>query len=335
MFNTAREEVLLWAEAFAVEHAVTTRQRRLLETAFVGLRREMLDGAALPFVHLPLLVYSALRGDHRPAIPLAGVTTLLFLGLDIFDDLADGDGRTHWKGYRAAEVNLAAATLLSSLPQLAIAGLEAPAAHIAAMQRMLASGLLVMSAGQHDDIAMIDCFAVSVDEVEASVARKSGEELATFSGLAAQLAEAAPDIMNAYSRFARALGTASQLASDCYELFNDPVCRDLVHGTRTLPIALHLDRLPAQDKSEFLALLDRAKHDQFAQETVRNRLRASGAMRLCAFSVELYCQRALRALEEAHARGPAYDGLRAMVNEVSFFPTKPSERVRLQPEDVY
>ena len=66
------------------------------------------------FIPLPVLVYSGLRGHEGPAIPLAAATTLLFLGIDWFDDVAAGD--------RPAEANL----VLCALAQLAIAGLDAP-----------------------------------------------------------------------------------------------------------------------------------------------------------------------------------------------------------------
>ncbi len=136
LFSERTERVLAYAQGFALSHAVTPQQRRLLETALLGLRAQVGEQGVHPFVDLPLLVYAGLRGDDTPAFPLAAATSLLFLGLDIFDDIADGDLPVHWRGYRPAEINLAAATLLCALPQLALAELDAPAACRAAQPRL-------------------------------------------------------------------------------------------------------------------------------------------------------------------------------------------------------
>ena len=309
------------AEDFATSRARTLHQRRLLQTALHGLREQTSgQDAHPPFVHLPLLVYSGLRGNDERAISLAAATSLLFLGLDIFDDLADGDLPPHWNGTPTQEINLAAATLLCALPQLAIAGLDAPAARLAAMQRTLAEGLLRMSAGQERDLAMAGRDDVAPEEVEESVVAKSGEELAIFASLAAQFAGAPEEVADTYALMGRALGTAGQLASDCYDLFTAPHSRDLAHGTRTLPVAMHLRRQVGEDRTSFLRQLEQARKDALAQEVVRQRLRAAGDLRRCAFLVEVYCQRALRALKQADPLEPAATDLRAMIDSVSFFP---------------
>ena len=95
-------EVLSLAEEFVLQNSSNPQQRRLMETALQYLHREAGELELPPFVHLPLLVYAALRGDHRPAIPLAVATTLLFLGLDIIDDLAYGDLTPEWDRFRPA-----------------------------------------------------------------------------------------------------------------------------------------------------------------------------------------------------------------------------------------
>lgn len=313
--TTRTEDVLACAEAFALGRAVTPHQRRLMETALHGLRSDLDEQAVHPFVEVPLLVYAGVRGDEAPAVPLAAITTLLFLGIDIFDDVADGDLPGHWAPYRPAEINLAAATLLCALPQLALAELNAPLATLAAMQQALARGLLVMSAGQERDLASAGSAHARVQDVEASVAAKSGEEVAMFATMAAQFAGADRDIVSAYAALGRAIGTAGQLASDCHDLFDAPESRDLANGTRTLPIVLHLDR-----ETSFLDLLEKARNDPAARDEVRRHLRASGALRHCAFVVEVYCQRALEALEEARPLEPARSGLRLVIDRLSFFP---------------
>lgn len=312
-------EVLSLAEKFALQQTSNPQQRRLMAIALQSLHREAGEVEFPPFVHLPLLVYAALHGDHRPAIPLAVATALLFLGLDIIDDLADGDLTAEWEPFRPAEVNLTAATLLCSLPQLAIASIEAPPSCIALLQKTVAQGLLRMASGQHQDLFATGAAVFHPDDVEQSVAAKSGEELALFSLLAAQLAGASSENATFYSEFGRALGTASQLASDCHDLFAAQTSRDLANGTRTLPIALHLHRLGERERAPFLALLAKAGSDDAIRESVRQRLREAGELRRCAVIVEVYCQRSLQMIKCANPLEPAAAALRAMVNQSSFF----------------
>jgi geranylgeranyl pyrophosphate synthase len=310
------------AATLAQEYAVTEPQRRILNTAIVGLRQQAAEDEMCLFAQTPLLVYAGCGGDPAATVPLAAATTLLFLGIDILDDLADGDLPDHWQGYRPSEINLAAATLLAALPQLIIAELEAPASRLAAMQRTLAQGLLRMSAGQQQDLALAGSPVVSPQEVEELAAAKSGAEIAMFGAMAAQFAGAAPEMVNAYEEFGRALGTGGQLASDCHDLFQASHSKDLANGTRTLPIALYLNRLPEAERTGFLTLLEQARGDGAAQDAVRTRLRPSGVLRLCAFIVELHCQRALRVLERAAPREPAATALKGLVDGISFFPQK-------------
>lgn len=312
------DDVLAQAQALVERHACTEHQRRLLKVALVGLELQSRETEAPVFMHLPLLVYAGLCGDHRPAIPLAVATSLVFLGMDIMDDLADGDRPAHWAGHSPGEINLAAATLLCALPQLILAELDAPPHRLAAIHQTLASGLMRLAAGQQRDLAMTGSADASADEVEAVLLAK-GEEMAIFAALAADLGGASAERVEAYAYLGRAIGVAGQLASDCYDLFTDSDSRDLMHGTRTLPIVLHLQRQAAEERVLFLSLLERARADLAARSVVRERLRTAGGLRQCALMVEVQCQRALRTLEKVDPLEPARTGLREMTASISFF----------------
>ena len=314
------EEVLARAERFVIDHAATDRQKQALNVALSGLRKQLEGPLALPCVELPLAVCAALRMDEDAAIPLAVATTMLFLGIDILDDLADGDLPSYWAGFRQAEMHLLAATLLSALPQLALSELATLPERRDAMQRSLASGLLRMSAGQQMDILHARASRVSASAVEASVMAKSGQEAATFTTLAAQFAGANAKVVDVYAILGRAIGTAAQLASDCHDVFHSPNSKDLANGTRTLPIALHLERLADAQRADFVALLQRAQTDPAARDAVRGELLAAGELRRCAVVIEVYCQRALRSLHSTAAREPGQSRLRQCVRSISLFP---------------
>jgi heptaprenyl diphosphate synthase len=152
--------------------------------------------------------------------------------------------------------------------------------------------------------------------VAAIVAAKSGQEMAICASLAAQLAGASAEQIERCAALGLALGTAGQLASDCHDVFSSPHSKDLAAGTRTLPIVLALNRLEGSARADFLALLERARHDEAAREAVRRHLHAAGVVRPCALTIEVYRQRALRLLDSLGAREPARGRLQALIQPV-------------------
>lgn len=315
----AVSDVRACAEAFVEKVAQGPQQRRLLQIVLERLKKYAQEDVWFPVVNLPLFVYAGLCEDNGPARPLAMATAFIFLGADLLDDLADGDLEPSWQGYQPKEIQLAAATLLSSLPQLVLSELPVSPGYRLAMQRALAQGLLRMSFGQQLDLAMNGKTNFSSEDVVESVAAKSGEEMAIFSRLAAQLAEAPDRTVQAYAEFGRAFGTASQLASDCHDIFQAELSRDLFNGTRTLPIAMYLERLKGDGREKFLELLEEARKDSNSREIVRRQLHADGILMRCAFRVEVYCQKALGILDSVRPREPAAKALQEMVEHVSFF----------------
>jgi heptaprenyl diphosphate synthase len=297
--------------------------QQLLFKAVAGLEAQLVsDKAMLPFVHLPLAVYAAIRGNDAPARPLVVATTMLFLGIDILDDIADGDLPSHWQGVAESEIQLAAATLLSSLPQLAISQLDVLPLTKSRMLACLSEGLLRMSGGQLHDLRGADKEDVCPDAVEESVAHKSGEEGALIAMLAAHMAGVSEDVAKKYGDFGRTLATGGQIATDCHDIFQAKRSKDLANGTRCLPIALYLSRLEDQDRKVFLNLLTQAQESPSTCELIRRDLRAKGILRLCAFIVEMYCQKAREILGELCIPATDRSNLERMVDYISFFSNK-------------
>lgn len=318
-------EVLEAARSLVARYAVHASQRELLDSAFAGL--DALKGQHGPvfFIELPLLVHAAVAGTDRPPISLAAATTLVFLGADALDDVADGDWHEAWGSRSAAEITLGAATLLSAIAPLAIEGLGAPAERTARMHAILARGLLQMAAGQYADLTGAAARGLGVaDRVEVSVAGKSGAEMAMFAALGAELAGASAAVVERYAAMGSAIGTGGQFASDCHELFADREARDLARGAATLPLALHLERLDGAKRRAFLELLERARSDESARVQVRREVRASGALRHCLFIVEVYRHRARRELAAARPHPTAADALCTLIDGISSFSQEPA-----------
>jgi hypothetical protein len=320
------DDVLAQAEAFALQHAASSDQRELLQAAFRG-RRAALEQNGTPLddhdcVYVPRWVYAAVTGDDTLVAPLTVAACLLWSGIDLLDAVMDGDPLPDWRGYRPAAISLAAVTLISAVAPLALATLDAPPATVVAMQQTLCRGLLAMSAGQQRDVAMAGSDIATVEAVEAAVIGKSGEGLAMLAALAAQFGGAEAEDVAAYAGMGRALGTARQLQSDCYDLFVDTHSKDLANGTRTLPIAWRLQNLAGDERDQFVTLLDRARIDPAARDDVRACLMATGAVWGCSVLIELHCERARQALARARPMEQAALKLHRRIDEASFAPAR-------------
>lgn len=305
---------------FVRDHAAGDAQARLIEAALTGRPDRdpgVGDAGYRRFVRIPLAVATAVCGDGTRAQPLTVALALLHTGLDTLDDLMDGDPRPWWQGYRPSEVLLAGATLVSALPQLLIAELEAPPETIARMLHALAEAGMVISAGQQRDIAGAGRDDLTVEDVEASVAAKSGAVHGLAARLAAQLAGADDTTAARYEQMGRALGTAAQLVSDCYDIFVAPDSRDLRQGTRTLPVVLALTAMSGDEHTAFCSLLREAEAKADARRAVRQRLLEAGTVRRAATIIDICCRRAYAALADAGASGTAKADLERLIRDCS------------------
>ncbi len=324
MGGAARERTVFGAaERFLRDHADGPAQLELLRAALgkIGghLARPEPPAFYLSCVHVPLLVYAALRGDAEPALPLAVACLFVHAGLDLLDDVMDGDLPAEWPGGPAQAV-LAGATLTGAAAPLALLALPAPPRTVLALQRLLSRAGLQLSAGQQGDVATARTAPIPDGVGVALLAeRKTGAEVALYAALAARLSGAPARALERWAAFGRALGAARQLRTDCFDLFAAAQSRDLAAGTRTLPIALYHDDLPEAERPAFLALLQRSAQDAAVRQALREKLVATGILQSCAVVVESYCQRARDALAGASAQAPAANELRAMIEDCSFF----------------
>jgi geranylgeranyl pyrophosphate synthase len=291
----------------------TPQMAAVLETALAGFKQHGGDRYRGP-VQVPLAVYAAVRGETSPAVPLAAAVGLFCIGLDIGDHLTDDELDADWKRHSLADIQIMMVALLASLPQQIIDRLDAPAAIRARMLGMIARSFLEMMGGQQQDVQTVGRSDVRAAAVTASIAAKAGEGGALFASLAARFAGADDERAEHYAAMGRAFTTATQLVSDCDDIFAAPHSRDLAAGTRTLPIAVTLERLAGPARDEFAALLDRARTEADAGVKVRARIVEAGVLPLCAFRIEVYRQRALAALAAADAREPGGAWLRAMIS---------------------
>jgi geranylgeranyl diphosphate synthase, type I len=231
-----------------------------------------------------------------------------------------------WHTRHSAEVHLAAATLLATLPQLSISHLqgsqeqEIPPARLWAMSHLFADTLLTMSAGQYEDLLFPNLENVSLEDSRAMVERKSGSEYALFTRAGAILATEDPFILEEYTAFGLCFGIAKQLISDVWDIWGEDSSQDLLNGRRTLPIVHALSTLQEEQRERLQKLLAVARESTEHHHEVRTLLEAAGSVRYTALIVWLYQQRARNHLATASPQGLAGRELEMLLARASLLP---------------
>jgi geranylgeranyl diphosphate synthase type I len=274
-------------------------------------------------IQLPLLVHAAITGDDRPALPVAGACTLLYLGADLFDSILDHELPPSWHTRDSSEAILAATTLLGALPQLSIARLEkqgTPPARLWMLSHLFADTGLKMSAGQYEDLLFPNLENVSLEDSRTMAERKSGSEYALFANAGAVLATDDPTSAEAYAAFGLCFGIAKQLINDAQDIWGKTRSQDLLNGKRTLPIVHALATLRGEQRERLQKLLAAARESTEHHDEVRALLAAAGSLRYTALIVWLYQQRARSHLATASPQEPAGRDLRMLLDQASLLP---------------
>ncbi len=267
------------ANDLIIENSKSLDQKELLDYFLKGIEKKFID-QVIPMVSLPLAVYEDLGGDINEAIGLALASLFLYLAVDIADDISDNDFIRHW-GYKysASEGFLASLIFSSSFAPFAIDTLNTSEKKINLLKKTISRTIIRMAAGQQGDLnAMTSYKSITSDEIIKNVTGKSGEELACFALMPAQLYGSCENIEYNCESIGRYIGIAAQLSSDCRELFSLTNCIDLENGTLTLPIAIYLETLNNHEKEKFYNLLTSAKNDENAREEVRLIIQESGSL---------------------------------------------------------
>lgn len=319
---TARcRAVVAGAGRLVAEAAAGPKQRHLLETALRGLRaRQAAPGALLPSVHLPLLVAAHGTGDDAPALPVAVLTAILELGMDLADELADEELAPHWAGLPAKAAAMAASLLISALPMRAVRAMPVPAERRLEMLDVLSRQGLLIAQGQQADVMLTRAPAPDPEAVARSNLGKTGERRALYGLLAARFAGLPPAAEAGLAAMARALGQASQLENDLHDLIIESPSRDLGNGTRTWPIAWALGRVEGDARVMLLEALEAATRPGADHGHLQAWLRGLGVVRRTELEIAYHAGCALTALESSGAAPATASALAAMIETGSLAP---------------
>jgi hypothetical protein len=298
--------------------AASPRQARLLRRAVGACPADAAEGDFVPAVDIPSAVVAAVRGGAGGAAELAGATLLMEAGIYLLDHLADAELGREWDGIHPALVHLTGTGLATTLPQLALAELDAPLELRLRLGRLTLYGLVRIAAGQQLDIEERSDPVPDLQRVEDNVAAKTGERRALYATLAATYAGAPRDTIASYSAALRAYGIARQLASDLYDVIGEESSRDLAAGARTWPVAWQLSRLAQSRRDSLVERLEAAKSgDPAAHRAVAAALLKGGAVARTLLEIERHCLRARAQLRDARPRPPGAEILQAMIDAVS------------------
>lgn len=309
-----RATIVAAALAFG-EQTIRDPRHHAMFVAAVDLARD--EPAALSLGRdLAPVVYAAASGSSSWRVDLGALSHVLWTAFDVLDDIADGDAAAKWPAFGLAELSVMATSLIAATAHEMAAQLTDDAALRTRLHLRIARGIREMGDGQIADLADTGRDDLTATRVAAAVAGKTGAECALFTGLGATLAEAPPERLAAYETFGVEYGMANQYATDLAELFGDAVCRDVVNGTRTLPIVLHLERLAGAERATFLHALDEARHDPAAAAGLRSVLASSPAVRATALQIMIHIERARAALAIAQPSDAGADLLERFLREV-------------------
>jgi geranylgeranyl diphosphate synthase type I len=271
-------------------------------------------------IQLPLLVHAAITGDEKPALPVAGACTLIYLGADLFDSVLDHELPPLWDVRGSSQASLAATTLLGALPAFSIARLReagTPPERLWTLARLFADAGLKMGTGQYEDLLLPSLDNVTIEDCRKMAEHKSGAEYALFATSGASLATEDTTTIDAYTAFGSCFGIAQQLINDAKDIWGDECSKDLLNGKRTLPIVHALSTLHGERRGRLQKLLAAAHESTERHDEVRTWLNATGSLRYTALIAWLYQQQARSNLAKASPQEPARRELNALLEQAS------------------
>ena len=317
------ERVFAFLDQLILALSVRPGHRQLLQIHLRVGKERAEAWPEMSSIQLPLLVHAAITGDERPALPVAGACTLLYLGADLFDSILDHELPPSWQARDPSAASLAATTLLGALPQLSIARLQelgTPPERLWTLALLFADYGLTMGAGQYEDLLLPTLENVSVEDSRAMAEQKSGAEYALFAAAGATLATEDRSTIEAYAAFGSCFGIAQQLINDAKDIWGDERGQDLLNGKRTLPVVHALSTLRGERRERLQQLLETARGSTERHDGVRELLAEAGSLRYTALIVWLYQQQARSHLASVSPREPAARELYTLLGQASILP---------------
>jgi geranylgeranyl diphosphate synthase type I len=214
-----------------------------------------------------LLVFDALTGSHKNALPVAAAIEMIHNFSLIHDDIEDGDterrGRpTAWAIW-GKPLAINTGDYLYTLAFNTIANLDSTkfdTGRILAVQRLITGSCLTLTMGQDLDLRFEQTQNVSTEMYLDMVYKKTGAllEAAIVSG--AMLGTSDQKVISNYHEFARNIGIAFQVRDDILGIWGDTSTtgksadNDLRRKKKTLPVLYTLGQVTGERKERLRAM---------------------------------------------------------------------------------
>ncbi|HSG41873.1 MAG TPA: polyprenyl synthetase family protein [Anaerolineales bacterium] len=272
---------------------------------------------------LCLLVFDALTGSHKDALPVAAALEMIHNFTLIHDDIEDNDferrGRpTAWSIWgKPLAINVG--DFLYTLAFSCISHLDqnkfAPE-NILAVQRLINHYCLDLTVGQDMDLRFEQTQDVSTEMYLDMVYKKTGAllEAAILSG--ATLGTSNQQIITHYRQFAQNIGIAFQVRDDILGIWGDTTKtgkstdNDLRRKKKTLPVIYTLNKATGQRQTELRQLYAEPEPLSDTQvEFVRESLEGAGAYDYAQTMADTYIDNAFAALNKINISNQAQSDL--------------------------
>ncbi|GAA1716952.1 polyprenyl synthetase family protein [Fodinicola feengrottensis] len=261
---------------------------------------------------VPLLIFGALTGDLRPAVPIAAVNILWYTAGRLIDNTTDGAVEEASAGLDVAEAMMAAILCLHSVPAEIIARLDLPASTLSLLAADLSYGSTSGVEGQLREFRATP-ETVRPVEVLRCYRRKTGGGYAMAGAMAARLAGADQPVAERWRDFGFTFGSLRQLRNDQEDLATGRE-EDLRNQVLTFLFASVLTRSTGLDRGRLLALRAQAPLSAQARGQLRELLLTTENVCLYVQEIEKVRARAHGLLDSFGDRAPWLARLRDFVD---------------------
>ncbi|WP_376793426.1 polyprenyl synthetase family protein [Thermoflexus sp.] len=276
------------------------------------LRPVRLDAGKRIRPMLCLLACAACGGDPARALPAAAAIELLHNFSLIHDDIQDRSetrrGRpTVWALWGIAQA-INAGDALFTIAHRALWRLRergVPAERILEVAERFDAACLMLTRGQHFDLAFESAERVTVEEYLEMIRGKTAALLRAALEIGARLADHPSEDLEA---FGEALGMAFQIQDDLLGIWGDPAVTgksaadDLRARKKTLPVIITMERIPG--------FAERYRNPETPLEALLQDLEASGARSEAEGMAAAFTHQAMAALDRAGLQNPYGEALR-------------------------
>ena len=233
----------------------------------LGLATERTGGGKRLRPLLCTLLFEALAGDARPALPAAAAIELLHNFTLIHDDIEDQDPARHhrpavWRVWGVPQA-INAGDGMFAVSRLAAHRLRGfPAERVLTFTALLDEACVRVCEGQFLDISFETRTDITLEQYRAMAARKTGALFAAAAAGAAALASDDRSVRELLGQFGQAFGQAFQAHDDLLGIWASTErtgkveLNDLIKRKKTLPVVLAFERASPNVRGRLAGLFE-------------------------------------------------------------------------------